>query len=463
MRSLLALLLLAATAGAAPRNIVLFVTDDMGQDAGCYGNKVIKTPHLDRLAADGTLFPHAFCTTASCSASRSVLLRGLHNPRNRHYGHEHAEHHFSADARLRGLPVLLKEAGYRTARAGKYHVAPEEVFKFDVVLKGNPRSPVEMADNCKGFIAAKDERPFFLYFCTADPHRGGGKVEDLPGKPDRFGNRPQGYPGVEEVTYDPRDVIVPPFLPDTPVCRQELAQYYQSVSRADQGVGALVKLLQESGKWDDTLFVFLSDHGIAFPGAKTTVYEPGLRSPCVVRHPGLKKRGLTCEAMVSWVDVTPTLLDFAGARPRANAFHGRSFLGALGREKPEGWDGVYASHTFHEVTMYYPMRVVRERRYKLIWNIAAPLPYPFASDLWAASTWQDVYRRGPDALYGKRTVKAYIKRPAFELYDLESDPHEVNNLADDPKHADRLEAMKAKLKQFQKKTADPWVSKWEYE
>src|SRR5262249_13591888 len=108
--------LLAGSATAAPRNIVLFVTDDMGPDAGCYGNKVIKTPNLDRLAADGTLFKQAFCTTASCSASRSVLLSGLHNHANRHYGHEHSYHHFRADEKLRTLPVMLKEAGYRTAR-----------------------------------------------------------------------------------------------------------------------------------------------------------------------------------------------------------------------------------------------------------------------------------------------------------------------------------------------------------
>ncbi len=460
---LLAGLLAAAPAGATPRNVVLFVTDDHGQDAGCYGNKVIKTPHLDALAADGTLFPHAFCTTASCSASRSVILSGLHNHANGHYGHEHAYHHFSSHKTVKSLPALLGQAGYRTARAGKFHVAPEEVYPFDRVLPGNARSPVALADACKEFLAARDDRPFFLYFCTADPHRGGGPARDLPGQPDRFGNRPQGYPGVTTVKFDPKDVLVPPFLPDTPVCRQELAQYYQAVSRADQGLGRLIQHLKDSGKWDETLFVFLSDHGIAFPGAKTTVYEPGLRSPCVVRDPRQKGRGGRCGAMVSWVDLAPTVLDFAGALPKGQRFHGRSFLQVLGEKAPRGWDEVYASHTFHEVTMYYPMRAVRTRTHKLIWNLAAPLPFPFASDLWAAATWQDVHRRGPDALYGKRTVKAYLQRPKFELYDLESDPHEVRNLAEDRKHAGLLEELQQKLKTFQKETGDPWELKWRYE
>jgi N-sulfoglucosamine sulfohydrolase len=109
------------------------------------------------------------------------------------------------------------------------------------------------------------------------------------------------------------------------------------------------------------------------------------------------------------------------------------------------------------------MRSVRDRRYKLIWNIAHPLPYPFASDLWEAPTWQDIHKKGMDAVYGKRTVRAYIHRPRFELYDLESDPDEIHNLAQDPKYAGVLDERKAKLRAFQKRTGDPWLLKWDYE
>jgi N-sulfoglucosamine sulfohydrolase len=122
-----------------------------------------------------------------------------------------------------------------------------------------------------------------------------------------------------------------------------------------------------------------------------------------------------------------------------------------------------ASHTFHEIQMYYPMRAIRDRQYKLIWNIAAPLPFPFATDLWAASTWQAQFQKGPGAMYGARTVDSYIHRPAFELFDLQADPEETNNLAADPKFAVMLEEMKLRLKQFQKSTDDPWISKWTYE
>ena len=160
--------------------------------------------------------------------------------------------------------------------------------------------------------------------------------------------------------------------------------------------------------------------------------------------------------------MTPTILDFAGALTEENKFHGRSFLPVLELENPEGWDEVHASHTFHEVTMYYPMRVIRGRRYKYILNLAHGLPYPFASDLYSAPTWQAVLRRG-ERYYGKRTVVAYLHRPRHELYDLEADPHEVVNLAGDPEHAGILSGLQEKLKSWQRATGDPWISKYEYE
>ena len=444
-------------------NVVLIVADDHGREAlGCYGNSVIKTPNIDGLAAEGVRFTNAFCTTASCSASRSVILSGMYNHANGQYGHQHSYHHFISFENIKTLPVLLSEAGYRTARIGKYHVAPESVYKFDMALPGSGRSPVQMAQNCRDFVRS-DDKPFFLYFCMDDPHRSGSVAEELLGKPDRFGNKADGaYPGIKEVGYDPKAVSVPPFLPDIPECRAELAQYYQAVSRVDQGVGRLLGVLKEAGKYDYTLIIYISDNGVAFPGAKTTLYEPGMKLPCIVRQPGQKNRGIACDALINWADLTPTILDFAGAMPAENTCQGRSFKSVLEQEHPKGWDETYASHTFHEITMYYPMRVVRQRWYKLIWNIAHGLDYPFASDLWAASTWQATIQNSRQ-YYGKRTVEAYLHRPKFELYDLENDPHEVKNLADDPEHQKILNDLQAKLKAFQKRTNDPWILKWDYE
>jgi N-sulfoglucosamine sulfohydrolase len=425
------------------RNVLLYVVDDHGtDDAGCYGNPVIRTPGLDALAREGTQFTHAFCTTASCSASRSVILTGLQNHATGQYGHEHGYNHFVSFPHIKSLPVLLAGVGYRAASAGKYHVAPEEVYHFQQYIKAKNRSPAKMADDCEPFITADDKRPFFLYFCTTEPHR--------PFRREGSG------------TFDPKDVIVPTYLPDTPACREELARYYGSVQRADKGLLRLIEILKQTGRWNDTLIIYISDNGIAFPGAKTTLYDPGMRLPCVVRNPYTNKKGIVTDAMITWADITPTILDFAGALSNKPDFHGRSFLPVLEQQHPKGWDEIYASHTFHEITMYYPMRVVRTRRYKLIWNIAHKLDYPFASDLYASTTWQDILKRG-EKVYGKRTIDAYIHRPKFELYDLQNDPHEISNLADNPNYAEILQELKQKLRKFQQRTKDPWILKWKYE
>ncbi len=486
---------------AADKNIIFIITDDESPTLGCYGDPVAVTPAIDDIAKDGLIFRNAFATTASCSASRSVVMSGLHNHRNGQFGHQHHYHKFASfhDVVALSLPRVIANAGYRTAQIGKYHVAPEVVYRFETYLKGNARNAVDMAEKSRDFITDKtDDRPFFLYFATSDPHRGGGTDMDSKRelKPDLFGNKPQNgaYPGVDEVFFDPADVPIPHFLPDTPETREELAQYYQSCARIDQGVARLVEILKQADLYDKTLIVFTSDHGMAFAGGKTTVYEGGLRVPMVVRNPYESKRGVVSDALVSHVDITPTLLDFAGGlnhqtnaptkmidtnrfwhdrgqalkenrngNQRFDHYHGRSWLHCLADPEEAHHETVFASHTFHEIQMYYPMRVVRDQKFKLIWNIAHPLPYPFASDLWAASSWQAQWAKGKEASYGNMTVGRYVQRPEFELFDIYRDPHETNNLAGSPEHAAVLAKYKQKLKQMQREMDDPWIMKWDYE
>ena len=489
------LLLLLLLACELPRqmqaqqaHIVLFVADDLSCDLGCYDNPVMRTPHIDRFAADSIRFTNAFATTASCSASRSVILSGLHNHATAQYGHEHHYHHFRTYDWIRTLPRLLHDHGYRTIRVGKFHVAPASTYPFEHVLKADNRGLAAMCKAVRPLLAERDDRPLFLYICTADPHRSGETVDSHPLAANRFGNRgPGGYPQIDVVEYQPDEVLVPPFLPDTPACRAELAQYYQAVSRVDQGFGLLTETLKRAGIYDESLILFTSDHGIAMPGAKTTVYEPGLRVPLLVKSPATSQPGQSSDALVSLVDLTPTILDFVGlidsetqslkaegvtqpadihhpqSEPVPYRFHGRSFLPLLEQPGSNGRNQVFASHTFHEIQMYYPMRAVRDRRYKLIWNIAYPLPFPFASDLWSASTWQAQWQQGPAAPFGQRTVEQYRSRPEFELFDLAVDPHEAHNLAHDPAHAAKLSELQDALRRFQRQTQDPWQMKWEYE
>lgn len=453
--------IIAKTTDKNQPNIILFVSDDHGKDAlGCYGNKIIKTPNFDQLAAEGVRFNNAYCTSASSTASRSVILTGLYGHATASYGHTHDYHHFSTYDTVKSLPVLLQQVGYSTARIGKYHVAPESVYYFENVLPANARSTYEMAMACDDVL--KSEKPFFLYFCTDDPHRSDPFSWPDWTHPNDFGNRTEGYPGIQTITYDPNDVIVPSFLPDTKECRAELAQYYQSVSRMDQGFGKLMSMLKATGKDKNTIVIYISDNGIAFPGAKTTVYEPGINLPCIIKDPTVNAKGAQNNAMISWVDLTPTILDMAHVDYKPTQFHGHSFKNIIAEENPKGWNEMYASHTFHEVTMYYPMRVCRSGNYKLIWNIDWRQEYPFASDLWAASTWQGIYRNKIKK-YGERKVKDFMFRQEFELYDLSTDPGEIKNLSTKRKYKEILDSMKAKLHKFQAETNDPWVIMWNHD
>lgn len=253
--------------------------------------------------------------------------------------------------------------------------------------------------------------------------------------------------------------------------RAELAEYYQAVARMDQGIGILLDSLKVLGLWENTLVIYISDNGIAFPGAKTTVYEPALRLPCIVKAPGKGSAGEASDAMVSWVDLTPTILDYAGMLEKAGAelvqgrkelkgFRGRSFRPVVEDPSKEIRQEVFASHTLHQATMYYPMRALITKKYKLIWNLAHQQPYPAASDLWESAAWQWALVH-PETLVGGKSMDAFTHRPAFEFYDLENDPLETNNLCSAPEYAWLVDDYKARLKQFQEKTDDPWRIKWE--
>lgn len=474
------LLLNALVAFAQKPNFVLIVGDDHDRSAlGCYGNPQVRTPHLDRLAREGVRFTRAYATTASCSPSRSTLLAGRHNHNTGQYGLAHATHHFRSHEELKTLPALLHEAGYTTARVGKYHVAPESAYPFDVALGDDGSNPVDMANRSAAFLEKSRNTPFFLYFCPTDPHRA-GSFPGLPYGANPHGNKPGGHEGVTETPYGMDSLRVPFFLPDAPETKAELAQYYQAVSRMDQGIGRLFQILKEKGLWETTLVIYLSDNGMPVPGAKTTHYEPGVRLPLIVRNPFGGPKNAVCDELVSWVDVAPTLLDYAGLNPPTLAtaappgggeygergptpfFHGKSWKPFFENPSQFRADTVFLSHTFHEVTMYYPMRTVVTKRYKLIHNLAHGLSFPFAADLWASATWQGFVKSGK-AQYGPRARFAYEHRPEFELYDLQTDPQERQNLVSSNTHQVVFNALLASLKRFQERTNDPWRVKWSHE
>jgi N-sulfoglucosamine sulfohydrolase len=442
-RVLFAILLLfvpaAASAQPKAKNVVLIVADDLGLQLGCYGNKVIKTPNIDGLAKRGVRFTKAYSTVASCSPSRASIYTGLYTHQNGQYGLQHASHKQECYAWVQGLPNLLRSSGYFSGLIGKFHTGPDSSFQWDrLMTKTKGRDPQSFAQHARDFLTARDKKPFFLVVGFQDPHR------QFSGDPDS--------------KYDPKKIDLPYFLPDADATRGDWSDYYQCISRLDRGVGLILEVLREAGQLDDTLVIFISDNGPPFPGAKTTLYEAGIHLPLIMAGPGLPT-GSANNALVSYIDLTPTILDVAGARTPAykqTKLYGKSILSIAKDENSKGWDAVFGSHQFHEITMYYPMRTIVTHKYKLIVNLDHEKAYPFASDLWGSPSWQHI-RANKLTMMGERPVASYMHRPKEELYDLTSDPNELKNLAADANHAKTLSDLRQRLRAWQVETNDPWT------
>jgi N-sulfoglucosamine sulfohydrolase len=451
----LAVLLVAGSVWAEGprRNVVLLIADDLGMQVGCYGDKVAKTPNIDSLALAGTRFTNGFASVSSCSPSRAAILTGLPTHQSGQYGLAHDVHNAHTFRQVQSVPRVLQAAGYRTGVISKLHVQPAEVLLWDAQVNVNGRNVAAVAAAAKQFIETSGDKPFFLLVGFADPHRAKqGFDSTVP------------FKDVPMESFNPKDVPIPYHLSDTQEVRAELADYYSSVARLDFGVGAVLQALKDTKRSDDTLVIFLSDNGIPFPGAKTTLYDAGVHLPLIVRSPishSEKSRGIVNKAPVSWTDVAPTVLDWAGVKV-SPAMAGKSLLPLLSVEDAKDREVVFGSHQFHEITMYYPMRMARTRTHKLIVNLAHPLPFPFASDIYNSEAWQGVLKRN-DMKLGQRVRESFEHRPREELYDLTKDPDELTNVAGDPTYAEVLKDLKAKLKAWQVATKDPWLVKERYE
>ncbi len=456
MKPILSILVIAALfllptnihAQAKAKNVVLIVADDLGMLLGCYGNANIKTPNLDALAKRGVRFTRAYSTVASCSPSRASIYTGLFTHQNGQYGLQHATHKQECYPWVQGLPNLLRAVGYYTGLIGKFHTGPDSSFQWDrLMTKTKGRDPHAFAQNAKQFIKDSDKKPFFLVVGYQDPHRAAKGFGN-----DAFAGDPK------EVKYDPATIKLPYFLPDSPASRQDWAEYLQSISRLDRGVGLIIDTLREAGQLDDTLIIFISDNGPPFPGAKTTLYASGIHLPLIMAGPGLPT-GRTNNALVSYIDLTPTILETAGAKVpsyKQTKLIGKSLMPIAKGDDDKGRDAVFASHQFHEITMYYPMRTIVTQKYKLIANLDHEKAFPFASDLWGSPSWQYI-RASKSKMMGERSVAAYLHRPKEELYDLSTDPNELKNLAADATHVKTLSDLRDRLRAWQAETNDPWT------
>lgn len=454
MRTLLALstaFLLAIPALAADKpNILLVLSDDQSAPhQGCYNNPDIKTPNLDAFAKEGMQFERYYVGTPQCVPSRATIMTGrsaiaVQNTR------------FSAPlaAEYKVFPEILKEqAGYYSGVAGRtYHLdgsktppETETVFqkyglrtfpkRLDYVKTGSARGqPLaqfrEFLDKAKA-----SGKPWVLQLCFSDPHRP-YTPEELPHK------------------HDPAKLTLPPFYPDTPAVRKDFAAYYDEIGRFDMDVGNVLAELKKRGLADNTLVAISGDNGAAQFRGKGTLNEFGIHCPLLVRWPGKVKPGTNTSELISGEDFAPTFLEAAGLTP-PKEMSGRSFVKLLEGKPFEGRKYVFAQRGAHgsglpnNSAVFDLGRCVVGKRHKLIYNTITSIPYwpvDFAGDPF----WKELVQMNKDGKLPPDLAKLYFspKRPMFEIYDLEADPHEMNNLAGSASAAEVEKELKAALQEW---------------
>ena len=454
MRFILACILLMVSfdAGAQDRpNILLITSEDHGPEIGCYGDPYARTPHLDALAERGVRFENASVPYSVCSPSRGAIFTGMYPHQNGQMGL--ATHEFAMYREWPVIPTLLKEHGFRTGLIGKLHVNPASAFDFDYKQYNGSnfgdRDIRAFANSARTFFDAGDE-PFFLMINYPDAH--------FP-----LHRQQHGWP-IEPQNAE--DVEVMPWVcASSPHLREFVANYYNCLSRLDSGIGMLLEELEASGKADSTLIIYLGDHGAQFSRGKTSVYEAGLRVPMMVYWPGETGQGLVPEQLVSSLDIFPTILDAIELPQNEWPEHlvGHSLL-PISREAS---DLVLREYRFGErsadsAQLLFPQRCVRDARYKLIHspirtrhNILHDLYRDRHNAHFAAGTSQDEVEAS--GTLSVRVYERYQNPPEYELYDLQEDPHEFENLIEDPAYREVKERLIEVLQQWQSDTRDPFA------
>lgn len=388
----------------ATPNVVVFLTDDLGgRDTSAYGSQDVRTPNVERLAAMGMTFENAFVASPACAPSRAALMTGLMPARN---GAE--ANHTYPHAGTAYLTESLHELGYEIAGFGKVvhgEAKPEHGFDF----YSRPR--VGLADNVAAYLKERSsDSPLCLLVGDRRPH----------------------VPWTEDNIYEPEDASLPPYFVDTPETRMHRARYYSDITGLDSEFGRVMQLAtQELG--EDIIFVFTSDHGGQWPFGKWNLYDHGIRVPLIVAWKGKIRAGARTDAMVSWIDLLPTLIDLAGGEVPAG-IDGRSFAAVLEGQSAEHRQAIFTTHSGDGVFNVYPIRSIRTKRYKFILNLLPDHIHTNHSDILrkerAGAYWDSWDRAAATDAEAAAIVRRYFQRPARELYDLESDPLEQTNLAE---------------------------------
>lgn len=411
-RSVFACFLLATILNAAESrpHIVFILADDMTfRDIGPYGSPNVHTPHLDQLANEGLRFDRCYQATAMCSPTRHNLYTGLYPVRSGAYPQATWVY-----PDVKSVAHYLKPLGYRVALNGKRHVLPESAFPFDY-LDEDTEPDLAIVES---YLREDLTNPTAIFLCYKEPHTPWDR-----GDPER---------------YDPDTFVLPPNFVDTPRTRELLALYYAEITWLDEQVGKTMAMLDRLGIAENTLLVFAGEQGSAFPFAKWTQYDAGLRSALIARWPAAITPGTVTDAMVEYVDVTPTFIDLAGGAPRRD-LDGQSFADVLRGRTHHHKGHVFGIQTTRGITNgpeHYGVRSIRGERYKYILNLTPDAE--FSNNVtrtdrkWFSfwKTWVEAGQTDPDS---KAKAERYTHRPAEELYDIVADPYEQHNLANRPK------------------------------
>lgn len=406
-------------------NLILIDCHDLGQHLGCYGWQSVPSPNLDALAAAGVRFTNSFCTAPQCSPSRAALYTGRYPHANGMFGLAHPPFNWRLHPDEVHLARHLQQAGYLTAQTGVQHVtghdaASVRALGFDQVTPAETAAAI--ADHAIDFLRGQPRRPFFLNIGFPEPHR------------DARGRYRQAPPDAS------RGVDLPPYLPQSAAARQEFAELQGVIGALDTAVGRIWAAVQELNLGDETWLIFTTDHGLAMPRAKCTLYDPGLQTALIMLAPSLGVAGgRVCHELISNVDLLPTILEMLGVTIPGYV-QGRSFAGLLRRQQHEPRALIFAEKTFH--TAYEPQRAVRTTRFKLIWNAEVGIMH-VPGDI----------MRSP--IYPEMIDQVVVERPPFELYDLDDDPLEYTNRCNDPRYAEVFADLRRRLWTWMQETGDP--------
>ncbi|MCI0357183.1 MAG: sulfatase [Planctomycetaceae bacterium] len=437
-RTLQSAFLLALWMGAPPisvaagrPNILWISLEDTSPDLGCYGDSYAVTPNIDRLAAQGCRYSQAFTHAGVCAPSRSGIITGMY-PTS-------IGTHFM---RCKGVPPSQVKCFTEYLRAAGYYCTNDNKtdYNFDAPLTA-------WDENRRGAHwrnRPSKETPFFAVINLTTTHESQVRLPEA-----QLAARRKTL-SAEEL-HDPAKAPLPPYYPDTPVVRRDMANYYDNLTFTDKEVGRILKQLEDDGLAENTVVFFWGDHGRGLPRHKRWIYDSGVHVPLVVRWPGNLQPGSVSDELVAFVDFAPTLLSLAGVEIPLH-LQGQAFLGAK-KAKPREY--IYAARDRMDETLDI-IRAVRDKRWKYIRNYRPDLPYAqhitYMDEMPTMKEWRRL--AAAEQLEGPQRIFFQPAKPVEELYDTAADPHEIDNLAGDPKHAATLGRLRAAHEAWRETTGD---------